>query len=370
VSLSATAAANNSTNNDVSTLGAHSQSSTAAAAVRSNALLVLGDMCIRYTNLVDRHVDTMAQCLQDTDSLVRKNALILLTQLLLQDFLKWKGFLLYRFLVLTVDPDGEIAEFSRNILQKTLSLKYPQLLTNHFTEAMVILNGCTAHPAYASIARTGTVADGDAEITMLSTQDTAEENYTALPEVSFTANLSKTQRFGVYAFMAENMDDETKIQVSAKLVQDVLSAAVDSTTLLPQPNNKGVVNNKKADKDKYAPFENVLEDALMLLRSPHLKVSSVRFSFSENLPIISTVHFNMHTCGNYFCNAQNVLIVKISTSFLICRWARRKVALTMATICLKRTPPRAPLVPMRPILKQPLRGPSPKCCRNCLPSIS
>src|SRR3546814_2508198 len=48
--------------------------------VRSNALLVLGDLCIRYTNLVDRHVGAMAACLQDIDPLVRKHAFVLLTQ--------------------------------------------------------------------------------------------------------------------------------------------------------------------------------------------------------------------------------------------------------------------------------------------------
>jgi hypothetical protein len=259
---------------NVSSLSAASHVS-AAAAVRSNALLVLGDMCIRYTNLVDRHVDTMAQCLQDSDAMVRKNALVLLTQLLLQDFLKWKGFLLYRFLVLTVDPDFEIAEFSRNILQRTLGLKYPQLLTSHFTEALVILNACTAHPAYASIARTGT-ASSDGGITEAgppaSAMDTEAEDCDDLPpaDVAFTAHLTKAQRFGVYAFMAENMDDETKIQVSAKLVQDILTAAVDSATLLPQPNQKG--RAKAGDREKYTAFENVLEDALTLLRSPHLKV--------------------------------------------------------------------------------------------------
>jgi hypothetical protein len=87
----------------------------------------------------------------------------------------------------------------------------------------------------------------------------------------FTVKLSKAQRFGVYAFMSENMDDELKIQVSAKLVQDVLTAAVDSTTLLPQPNQKG-----KHDREKYAAFESVMEDTLTLLRSPHLKVGHKR----------------------------------------------------------------------------------------------
>ena len=34
------------------------------SSVRSNALFVLGDMCVRYTNLVDRHIGVLAACLQ------------------------------------------------------------------------------------------------------------------------------------------------------------------------------------------------------------------------------------------------------------------------------------------------------------------
>jgi hypothetical protein len=138
------------------------------SSVRSNALFVLGDMCVRYTNLVDRHIGVLAACLQvhavyytvlhcvrtdmsvlhdffssfsftltsvsvllfirghfsflkphtplthihtdththihiqDTSVLVRKHALILLTQLLLQDYIKWRGLLLFRFLATAV----------------------------------------------------------------------------------------------------------------------------------------------------------------------------------------------------------------------------------------------------------------------------
>lgn len=52
----------------------------AQAAVRSNALMVLGDMCIRYTNLVERHIDTLAASLQDRSLLVRRNAFLVITQ--------------------------------------------------------------------------------------------------------------------------------------------------------------------------------------------------------------------------------------------------------------------------------------------------
>jgi condensin-2 complex subunit D3 len=74
-------------------------------AVQSNALIVLGDLCFKYTNLVDRHLPVMAACLQagataqsDTNLVVgsksngtapvRKHAVLMLSGLLLQDYIK------------------------------------------------------------------------------------------------------------------------------------------------------------------------------------------------------------------------------------------------------------------------------------------
>jgi condensin-2 complex subunit D3 len=67
---------------------------------KNNALLVLGDLCIRYTSLVDKYLPVMARCLQtgvdednalqlttsdnDKSAIVRKNAVILLSGLILQ----------------------------------------------------------------------------------------------------------------------------------------------------------------------------------------------------------------------------------------------------------------------------------------------
>ena len=117
--------------------------------VKSNALLVLGDLCVRYTNLVDRHIGSLACCLQDKDALVRKHALILLTQLLLQDFLKWRGMLLFRFIATSTDCNTEIAEIARNILTKTLVTKFPSdFYCQHFAESVLVFNECVDHPLY------------------------------------------------------------------------------------------------------------------------------------------------------------------------------------------------------------------------------
>ncbi len=68
-----------------------SSTTSSMAAVRCNALLVLGDLCVRFTNLVDRHIDTMAMCLHDQDLNIKRNALLLFAQLIQQDYIKWRG---------------------------------------------------------------------------------------------------------------------------------------------------------------------------------------------------------------------------------------------------------------------------------------
>jgi condensin-2 complex subunit D3 len=97
--------------------------SLSSAAVRGNCLLVLGDLCVRFTSLVDRHVGVMAMCLQDNDALVRRHALVLLTQLLLQDYLKWRGLLMFRLLASVADPNPEISELCKAMLRKTIKSK-------------------------------------------------------------------------------------------------------------------------------------------------------------------------------------------------------------------------------------------------------
>lgn len=61
--------------------------------------------CGSYTSLVERHVPAMARCLQEDSGLIRRHALSLISQLLLQDYLKWRGLLLHRYMAILVDKD-------------------------------------------------------------------------------------------------------------------------------------------------------------------------------------------------------------------------------------------------------------------------
>ncbi|ELW72472.1 60S ribosomal protein L6 [Tupaia chinensis] len=51
-------------------------------AVRNNVVVVLGDLCIRYTVMVDKYIPNIATCLKDSDPFIRKQTLTLLTNLL------------------------------------------------------------------------------------------------------------------------------------------------------------------------------------------------------------------------------------------------------------------------------------------------
>lgn len=111
--------------------------------VLNNVVIVLCDLCVRYTALVDKYVPTICTCLKDPNPFVRKQALLLLTGLLQvcigagllaaaplgwggeaglssrikcassfslqEDFVRWKGCLFFRFVITVVDPNPEVA---------------------------------------------------------------------------------------------------------------------------------------------------------------------------------------------------------------------------------------------------------------------
>jgi condensin-2 complex subunit D3 len=116
------------------------------ATVRSNALVVLGDMCVRYTNLVDRQLPTMAACMQDASPLVRRHAILLLSSLLLQDYVKFRGLLIHRYLTTLVDEDENVSQLAEMTLCGPLLTKVPLLFQNSFVESLFVFNDCTDHP--------------------------------------------------------------------------------------------------------------------------------------------------------------------------------------------------------------------------------
>lgn len=50
--------------------------------VRSNVVVIMCDLCVRYTNMVDHYIPNISACLRDKDAVIREQTLIMLTNLL------------------------------------------------------------------------------------------------------------------------------------------------------------------------------------------------------------------------------------------------------------------------------------------------
>lgn len=56
--------------------------------VRSNCTIVLGDLAVRFPNLLEPWTENMYARLQDSSVSVRKNAVLVLSHLILNDMMK------------------------------------------------------------------------------------------------------------------------------------------------------------------------------------------------------------------------------------------------------------------------------------------
>ena len=249
----------------------HQNLAEPCVAVQSNALLVLGDLCFKYTNLVDRHLPVMAACLQagvtvpsdnsflvgSTNSgaaIVRKHAVLMLSGLLLQDYIKWRGLMFHRFLVATSDSDDGVASLAEMTLCGPLLSKHPKLFFNNFVESLLVLNKCTAHPIYLAAASAG---DNGAGIAV------------GFDGIDLSGPTGQARRYHMYRMMLSKMTDEEKIGVSARLAKDILGAAAQSEGDLGRVcrAHGGKTNNPREE----AAFD-VLSDAFHILTSPGLRV--------------------------------------------------------------------------------------------------
>jgi condensin-2 complex subunit D3 len=89
------------------------ESETDNPVIRNNIVVVLCDLLKRYSWVGDKYLAPIATCLRDPHDLVRRQSLLLLVQLLQEDFLKWKGVFVYRFAVALADPSAEVRQYGK-----------------------------------------------------------------------------------------------------------------------------------------------------------------------------------------------------------------------------------------------------------------
>ncbi|XP_071957014.1 condensin-2 complex subunit D3-L-like, partial [Antedon mediterranea] len=205
-------------------------------AIRNNVVIVLCDLCKRYPNLVNHYIPNIASCLKDKCPLIRRQTLTLLTHLLLEDFIKWRGCLFFRFIVTMVDEVQEIQDFAQLCFKQLLLPRHPNLLFQHFVECVYHLNSYEKHNVYNRFPQT----DKEKQTFSLKGQENQEK------------------RLKLYAFMLENMKDEHRFQIVAKLTQETIASVVDD--ILPLDKHTSIL----------------LQDTLTIMSSKEIKLSSLR----------------------------------------------------------------------------------------------
>lgn len=108
--------------------------------IRNNIILILCDLCRKYTSIIDIFINDISLYLCDSDLMVRKHTMIALTQLLLEDYIKLKNVMLYSLILCLVDDDEE---FMRKYAENTITqlyIKFPNILCNQFVELICVMN--------------------------------------------------------------------------------------------------------------------------------------------------------------------------------------------------------------------------------------
>lgn len=221
--------------------------------VRANVMVILGDLCRRYTSLIDRHVDSLSASLCDPTPLVRRHAVIILTGLLQEDYIKWKSSLFLRFVAGIVDEDKEIASLVRYALTKIFPTKSPNLISGNFVEVVFALNGCADHDKYKLAQALLNSNEGgqllQAQVALLR-KSFANDSPTAA-----------TNRQKIYSLLLLQLADHQRLEVTNKLCRDVLGAFVTGKMRIPSA-------------DESCSRYRLFVDVFHLLCSPEIKVKA------------------------------------------------------------------------------------------------
>uniref|UniRef100_A0A671W1A1 Non-SMC condensin II complex, subunit D3 n=1 Tax=Sparus aurata TaxID=8175 RepID=A0A671W1A1_SPAAU len=174
-------------------------------AVRNNVVVIMCDLCVRYTNIVDHYIPNISTCLRDNEAVIREQTLIMLTNLLQEEFVKWKGSLFFRFMSALVDPVPAIASLCEYCLVHLLLKKNPEMFSVHFIECIFHFNSYNKHKSYNKFPQS--------------------EREKVLFSLKGAHHCDK--RFRIYRFLLEHFTDTQRFNITNKINQTILACFAD-----------------------------------------------------------------------------------------------------------------------------------------------
>ncbi|KAJ7417008.1 Condensin-2 complex subunit D3 [Willisornis vidua] len=212
-------------------------------AVRNNVIIVMCDLCIRYTSMVDRYIPNISLCLKDPNPFIRKQTLILLTNLLQEEFVKWKDCLFFRFVSVLVDPNPDLARFGEFCLVHLLLKRNPVMFSQHFIECIFHFNSYEKHGKYNRF----------------------PQSVRAKNLFSLKGKDNKEKRMRIYTFLLEHFTDEQRFSITTKISHNILACFVDEVLPLDMEASE------------------LLSDTFAVLSCKEIKLSTMRSKPEEDL---------------------------------------------------------------------------------------
>jgi len=175
--------------------------------VRNNVLVALGDLCMQYTSLVDRFVPYMTDLFRDSSDLLRKQAAMILASLLSEDFIKFRGSIMLRFIYLLGDPSQPVRNFVECVFARILHSRNATMFSQNFLDVICALNAWHGLANFQG-------AQGNED---------------------FSLQGSSSRRAAIYRFMLTLMSNDQKFNVCAQIVTTLLAAFVDAEEKIDLP---------------------------------------------------------------------------------------------------------------------------------------
>ncbi|EER00914.1 hypothetical protein Pmar_PMAR002986 [Perkinsus marinus ATCC 50983] len=177
--------------------------------VRNNAFVVLYDLCVQYTGLVDPRLPMMTRALNDEIRFYRHQAMMVISSLMAEDYVKFRGQTVYRYLTVLADENEEIRSFVESFFTRILIPRQHGLFADVFVKSICALNCWKGHPLYASAAQNNR-------------------------EFSLQEHTVKRER--IYRFMMEYFDEAAKFKVVNEIMTRLLTRFLDDDgTARPLP---------------------------------------------------------------------------------------------------------------------------------------
>ncbi|XP_062948928.1 condensin-2 complex subunit D3 isoform X1 [Cynocephalus volans] len=250
-------------------------------AVRNNVIIVMCDLCIRYTVMVDKYIPNISMCLKDSDPFIRKQTLISLTNLLQEEFVKWKGSLFFRFVSTLIDSHPDIASFGEFCLAHLLLKRNPAMFFQHFIECIFHFNNYEKHEKYNKFP-----------------QSEREKRL-----FSLKGKTNKERRMKIYKFLLEHFTDEQRFNITSKICLSILACFADGILpldvdasellsdtfeVLSSKEIKLLAMRSKPDKDLLLEEDNMALANVVMQEAQKKLISQVqKRNFIENIiPII------------------------------------------------------------------------------------